>query len=140
MIDLDTVGRGYLAYELGDALRSWCNPDGEDQATARVDAAAFSAVMRGYARACPADVGTDELASALDGLETVSAELASRFAADAIVDSYWGWDPTRFASRRDHNLLRARGQLALSLSVRANRAALVDSLATAARERSPAQP
>lgn len=76
----------------------------------------------------------------IDGLETVSAELSSRFAADTIVDSYWGWDPTRFASRRDHNLLRARGQLALSLSVRASRGALVTALASAARERSPAQP
>jgi len=139
MIDLDTVGRGYLAYELGDALRSWCNPGGEDQSTASVDAGAFGAVMRGYARACPADVGSDELASALDGLETVSAELASRFAADSIVDSYWGWDPTRFASRRDHNVLRARGQLALSLSVRANRAALVAAVESAARERSRVQ-
>jgi Ser/Thr protein kinase RdoA (MazF antagonist) len=136
MIDLDTVGRGYLAYELGDALRSWCNPGGEDQATASVDPGAFAAVMRGYARACPADVSSEELASALDGLETVSAELASRFAADSIVDSYWGWDPKRFASRREHNLLRARGQLALSLSVRANRPALVAALQSAARERS----
>lgn len=140
MIDLDTVGRGYLAYELGDALRSWCNPGGEDQSMASVDPGAFYAVMRGYASTCPTDVGADELASALDGLETVSAELSSRFAADTIVDSYWGWDPTRFASRRDHNLLRARGQLALSLSVRASRGALVTALASAARERSPAQP
>jgi Ser/Thr protein kinase RdoA (MazF antagonist) len=139
MIDLDTVGRGYLAYELGDALRSWCNPGGEDQSTASVDVGAFSAVMRGYVGACPSEVGADELASALDGLETVSAELASRFAADAIVDSYWGWDPTRFASRRDHNLLRARGQLTLSLSVRANRPALVAALESAGRQRSLAQ-
>ena len=140
MIDLDTVGRGHLAYELGDALRSWCNPAGEDQALARVDQAAFAAVLRGYARSCPPDVTVDELASAIDGLETVSAELASRFAADAIVDSYFGWDPTRFASRRDHNVLRARGQLALSQSVRADRAALEGALASAAGARSRPEP
>jgi Ser/Thr protein kinase RdoA (MazF antagonist) len=136
MIDLDTVGRGYLAYELGDALRSWCNPAGEDQATASVDPAAFAAVVRGYARTCPTDVSDAELSSAIDGLETVSAELSSRFAADAIQDSYWGWDPRRFASRRDHNLLRARGQLALSRSVRVSRPALVAALDEAARARS----
>jgi Ser/Thr protein kinase RdoA (MazF antagonist) len=121
MIDLDTVGLGYLAYELGDALRSWCNPGGEDVSDADVDVTAFRAVLRGYARTCPDGIGRDELASSVDGLETVSLELASRFAADVIQDCYWGWDSARFASRREHNLLRAKGQLALSEAVRARR-------------------
>jgi Ser/Thr protein kinase RdoA (MazF antagonist) len=121
MIDLDTVGHGYLAYELGDALRSWCNPAGEDTTSAHVDMAAFAAVLRGYGRTCPEAITADELASSVDGLETVSIELAGRFAADVIDDSYFGWDPLRFASRREHNLLRARGQLALSEAVRAQR-------------------
>lgn len=124
MIDLDTVARGPLAYELGDALRSWCNPAGEDTAEIELDPSAVAAVLRGYVRACPLGVTADELASALDGFETVSTELASRFAADVVVDQYWGWDAGRFASRRDHNLMRARGQLALSKAVRAQRAAL----------------
>ena len=51
-------------------------------------------------------------------LETVSLELASRFAADAILDSYFGWDATRFPSRRAHNLVRARGQFSLARCVR----------------------
>lgn len=124
MIDLDTVARGPLAYELGDAMRSWCNPAGEDTSEIELDPAAVAAVLRGYNQACPADVTRDELVSALEGFETVSLELSSRFAADVIVDQYWGWDATRFASRRDHNLLRARGQLALSKAVRAQRSAL----------------
>jgi Ser/Thr protein kinase RdoA (MazF antagonist) len=126
MIDLDTVAHGPLAYELGDALRSWCNPAGEDTSEIELDPAAVAAVLRGYARARRGAVSRDELASALDGFETVSIELASRFASDAVVDQYWGWDATRFASRREHNLLRARGQLALSKAVRARRAALVE--------------
>jgi Ser/Thr protein kinase RdoA (MazF antagonist) len=133
MIDLDTVGRGYVAYELGDALRSWCNPAGEDTPDAELDAAIFTAVMRGYARTCPAGITRPELLSAIDGFETVSVELASRYAADVIVDRYWGWDPTRFTSRREHNVVRARGQLALSRAVRAARARL-DEIATAALE------
>jgi Ser/Thr protein kinase RdoA (MazF antagonist) len=124
MIDLDTVGLGYLAYELGDALRSWCNPAGEDTTHAHVDMDAFAAVFRGYARTCPEAIGAEELASTVDGLETVSVELAGRFATDVIEDSYFGWDSQRFASRREHNLLRARGQLALSEAVRAQRPAL----------------
>lgn len=126
MIDLDTVGRGYLAYELGDALRSWCNPAGEDVTTPELELESFAAVMRGYARTCPDEVTSAELLSAIDGLETVSLELASRFAADVINDSYWGWDAARFGSRREHNLVRAGGQLALSRAARAQRADLVD--------------
>jgi Ser/Thr protein kinase RdoA (MazF antagonist) len=126
MIDLDTVGRGYVAYELGDALRSWCNPGGEDSSAPRLEPESFAAVMRGYAGTCPGAVTPPELLSAIDGFETVSLELASRFAADAINDNYFGWDATRFSSRREHNLLRARGQLALSQAVRAQRTDLVD--------------
>jgi Ser/Thr protein kinase RdoA (MazF antagonist) len=133
MIDLDTVGRGYVAYELGDALRSWCNPAGEDTVDAELERATFTAVMRGYAGGCPRGVSTAELLSAIDGFETVSLELASRYAADVIVDRYWGWDDTRFASRREHNLVRARGQLALSRAVRAERTLLTE-IATQALE------
>jgi hypothetical protein len=55
------------------------------------------------------------------GLETVCIELAARFAVDAFDDRYFGWDPARFPSRRLHNLVRARGQLALGVDVRAAR-------------------
>jgi Ser/Thr protein kinase RdoA (MazF antagonist) len=131
MIDLDTVGRGYLAYELGDALRSWCNAAGEDTPLADLNSAAFAAVMQGYARACPDGVTAPELMSAIDGFETVSVELASRYAADVIVDRYWGWDNARFQSRREHNVVRARGQLSLARAIRAGRAGL-DAVATQA--------
>lgn len=118
MIDLDTLGRGFLAYELGDALRSWTNRAGEDQLEAELDTAALRAILAGYARACPAELPSSEIGSGIDGLETVSLELASRFAADAILDSYFGWDATRFPSRRAHNLVRARGQFSLARCVR----------------------
>jgi Ser/Thr protein kinase RdoA (MazF antagonist) len=116
-IDLDTVGSGYLAYELGDALRSWCNPAGEDTDQVEVQLPLFEAALAGYV-AGPAPAASEaELLSVIDGLQTVSLELASRFARDVIEDRYWGWDATRFSSRREHNLLRARGQLAVALSV-----------------------
>lgn len=135
MIDLDTVGRGHLAYELGDAMRSWCNPAGEDSDAVCIEADVFRALIAGYAGARPAGVGQAEILSAIDGFETVSLELASRFAADVIADAYWGWDSTRFASRREHNLVRARAQLALSRSVRQRRGELL-SLAESAIESS----
>jgi len=124
MIDLDTLGRGFLAYELGDALRSWGNRTGEDSVTANFDVEVLAAVLSGYARACPPALPAAEICSAVAGLETVSLELASRFAADAIIDSYFGWDATRFPSRRAHNLVRARGQFSLAQSVHRQAAAL----------------
>lgn len=140
MIDLDTLGRGYLAHELGDALRSWCNPAGEDTTAPSVNEAIFRAVLAGYGREHPADVQQDEILSAVDGVETISLELASRFAADAILDAYFGWDPTRFGSRREHNLVRARGQLALSRSVRQQRSELLRAGKSAAQRGGSAAP
>jgi Ser/Thr protein kinase RdoA (MazF antagonist) len=125
LIDLDTVGRARLAFELGDALRSWCNPSGEDVLEVTLEEPLVSAALEGYLSAAPPDLTIEESVHAIDGLETVSCELASRFAADAIVDRYFGWDPTRFGSRREHNLRRARGQLALSKEVRRSRARLL---------------
>jgi hypothetical protein len=46
-------------------------------------------------------------------VEWVALELCARFSADALRESYFGWDPTRYASRGEHNLARARGQWAL---------------------------
>ena len=51
----------------------------------------------------------------------MSLELAVRFAADALDESYFGWDAGRFASRGDHNLVRARGQWSLHEAVVATR-------------------
>lgn len=124
LIDLDTVGRGPLAVELGDALRSWTNPAGEDVAQASVQVDLFAAAVEGYRMARHSSIGADELASFVDGLETISLELACRYATDVIVDEYFGWDKERFASRREHNILRAQGQLALSRDVAGKRQTL----------------
>ena len=118
LVDLDTLGKGTLAFELGDAMRSWCNPHGEDAGTVRFELAIFASAIRGF-RAVADPLTTEvERASIVAGLETVCLELAARFAVDAFDDRYFGWDPARFPSRRAHNLVRARGQLALGLDVR----------------------
>ena len=124
LVDLDTLGRQTLAYELGDAMRSWCNPHGEDETEARVDDAIFAAAMAGY-RSGAGDLPTAaERAAIVPGLETVCVELAARFCVDVFDDAYFGWDARRHPSRRAHNLVRARGQLALARSVRAARRGL----------------
>jgi hypothetical protein len=49
--------------------------------------------------------------------ETIYVELASRFCADALNESYFGWDPRRFATRSEHNQARAASQLRAARSL-----------------------
>lgn len=128
LVDLDTVARGTLAFELGDAMRSWCNPLGEDVTEARLDVAVFDAAVRGFRSEADGVITADERGSIPIGLELVCIELAARFAVDVFDDSYFGWDPERFATRRAHNLVRARGQLSLGRAVRESRKGLLDAL------------
>lgn len=128
LIDLDTVGPMPLAYELGDAWRSWCNRSGEDAPQATIDLDVLRASFEGYAEGIGRDLTGLERQALLGGVEWISLELASRFAADALYESYFGWNKQRYPSRGDHNLVRSRGQLALHeafVATRAQRAGIV---------------
>nr|MBA3819509.1 phosphotransferase [Deltaproteobacteria bacterium] len=126
LVDLDTVGLGTMAFELGDAMRSWCNPHGEDAGSVAFELPIFAAAIRGFLGVAGGLVSRDERTAIVLGLETVCLELAARFAVDVFQDDYFGWDPARFPSRRAHNEVRARGQLALGLAVRARRQDALD--------------
>jgi Ser/Thr protein kinase RdoA (MazF antagonist) len=123
LLDLDTLAHGTMAYELGDALRSWAQRGGESGGTTEVDHAIVEAAMHGYA-AGGFPLTREERASIIPGLETISVELAARFCVDAWEDAYFGWDRTRYASRREHNRVRASSQLSLAASVRDARGSL----------------
>lgn len=115
LVDLDTVAMLSLDVELGDAWRSWCNPAGEDVTASALRMDLFEAAATAYLEANPQDAESREaLETAID---RIALELAARFAADALHETYFGWDPAVAPTRGDHNLLRARGQLALALSV-----------------------
>lgn len=117
LVDLDTVGRMALPFELGDALRSWCNPSGEDATDCAVDPERLGAAVAGYASTAGGLVEPAEAAALVDGLATICVELAARFAADALHERYFGWDPSRHPTRGAHNLVRALGQWSLARSV-----------------------
>lgn len=137
LIDLDTFARDTLGAELGDALRSWCGTAGEDAAEASFDLEVFEAAMAGYASGA-GDRGpsADEWAAVVPSVARIALELAMRFATDALEESYFGWDEARFATRGDHNLVRARGQAALAAAVHRARTEAERRLARARERRS----
>lgn len=117
LVDLDTLGRQTMAYELGDAMRSWCNPKGEDVTASNFNLDILAAAMRGYAAGSAGLLSTDERDSIIPGMRTVCTELAARYCVDAFEDFYFAWDAERYPNRRAHNIVRARGQLALARAV-----------------------
>ena len=126
LLDLDTMGHLPLDIELGDAARSWCNPCGEDESEPTFSLDIFEAAFTSYLRVNP--IGASERDALVPGIERICLELAARFAADALRESYFGWSPERASGRGEHNLLRARGQAGLSRSVRAQQNSLNDVL------------
>jgi len=122
MVDLDTLGPNPLPFELGDAFRSWCNPNGEDCATSFFSLEIFEAAAEGYAGSAPADMDSAEWHACVHGTESILLELAARFCADALDEQYFGWDPSRFESRGEHNYVRAASQLSAARSLREQRA------------------
>lgn len=126
LVDLDTLGRMIWPFEMGDALRSWTNPAGEDHERAAVDVDTFVAALSGYGEIAQ---GTDlllveEMERLASGLSTICVILASRFLADALHERYFGYDARRYPARGEHNLVRGRGQLSLFGSVEAHRVEL----------------
>jgi Ser/Thr protein kinase RdoA (MazF antagonist) len=121
LLDLDTLCLGTIAFELGDAMRSWCNPAGEDVTAAAFDLSLFDAAMRGYRGVADPLLSDDERVSIVSGLHTVCVELAARFCIDVFEDRYFGWNAAAHPSRRHHNLVRARSQLSLARSVASQR-------------------
>lgn len=113
LIDLDTLAPMGLHHELGDAWRSWCNRAGEDRGAPVFDGEVFAASLAGYLGALRFALEPAERRNLVHGVEWISLELTARFAADALNESYFGWDATSFPAAGEHNLQRARGQWAL---------------------------
>jgi hypothetical protein len=124
MLDLDTLGEMALPFELGDAMRSWCSVSTEDDPAGWFCAERFAAAVHGYAGVAAGWWLDAERAAVLPATATIQVELAARFCADGLNESYFGWNPSAFPSRGEHNLARARGQLALHRSLLAQQGIL----------------
>lgn len=131
LIDLDTVGPMDLCSELGDAWRSWCNPAGEDDPdNVAFSVEHFEASATAFLRAGP-PLLPEERAGLPPAVQRICLELAARFCADAINNSYFREDRARFPQAGAHNLHRARCQAALAAKA-AHARALCDRIVAAA--------
>jgi len=131
MLDLDTLGRMALPLELGDAFRSWCNVASEDDPRSDFSVGLFAAATRGYGAVAGDWLSREEIDAMVDATATIQVELAARFCADILNESYFGWNPRAFPSRGEHNLARARGQLNVHRSLVTQRARLEERVARA---------
>lgn len=129
LIDLDTMAHMPIALELGDALRSWCSPGGEDPAAARFELSHFEAALEGYYLGAGNWLDAEEVAALVPALEVIATELAVRFARDALEERYFGWDQSRYGRAWEHNISRAQSQWALATSYAAQRQAAAESVA-----------
>jgi len=135
LVDLDTLARMPLPLELGDALRSWCNPAGEDDRVSEFSVQLFEPSIRGYAGGARDWITPDESAAIVSGTEAILVELAARFCADALNECYFGWNSDKFATRSEHNQERAASQLHVAESLVAQRKELEAIVAAAFQPR-----
>lgn len=131
LIDFDTVKPGLLLHDLGDCLRSCCNPRGEshaDPAGAVFDPDLFEAVMNGYLeQAGPLPTSSDQ-ALLVASAAVISFELGLRFFTDHLAgDRYFK------VERPGQNLHRALVQFHLHQSIRAQQGDLERRLAALTR-------
>lgn len=111
VIDLDTVMPGLSAYDYGDAIRFAASAAAEDEtdlSKVHLDMKLFELFTSGFVSAVAGFLSDDELAALPWGARIITLELASRFLADHLNgDQYFK------IHRENHNLDRARSQLAL---------------------------
>ena len=115
IIDLDTVKPGLVQFDIGDCLRSSCNPLGEE--TDRFEKISFDldlcrAILRGYLSEVAAFYTSADYAYIYDGLRILTFEMALRFFTDYLEGNVYFK-----VHYPEHNLNRALVQFKLLASV-----------------------
>lgn len=122
IIDLDTVSPGLIHCDFGDALRSICNPAGEE--VAMLSKVAFdldlcAAFCRGYMRFAGDFLTEAERAHLFDAIRLITFELGLRFFED-----YLSGNPYFKVRYPEQNLNRARVQFRLCEVIEARERAI----------------
>lgn len=105
IIDLDTAGEGILLHDLGDALRSVANPEGEETENSKeiqFDVSLYKAWLEGYLEQTGDLLGERDREMITMAAWTITFELGIRFFTDHLAGNRY------FATRYPgHNLHRA---------------------------------
>lgn len=115
LIDLDTVKPGLPQYDVGDCLRSACNPAGEEAACpneVRFDTDICRAILKGYLGEAGAFLSAADLELFFDAARLIAFELGLRFFTDHLAGNVYFK-----TSRPEHNLHRAVVQFSLAESI-----------------------
>jgi Ser/Thr protein kinase RdoA (MazF antagonist) len=112
MIDLDTIQMLSPLYDIGDAMRSWCGQK-EDDPNNTFHTGIYHAFLYGYLNNSKGLLSEREQSLIPQAAKLIMLGLCMRFLNDYVEDSYFGWDETRYDSRKAHNKARALGQLSL---------------------------
>ena len=112
VIDLDTIMPGLIAYDFGDAIRAAASTALEDEvdtSKVHIDLERFEAFTKGFVSQVSANLTEIEIETLALGAFTMTYEVGLRFLTDYFEgDVYF---KTKYA---EHNLVRARCQLALA--------------------------
>jgi Ser/Thr protein kinase RdoA (MazF antagonist) len=122
VIDLDTVKPGLVHYDIGDCLRSGCNPAGEETQAweaVRFDLDLCQALLQGYGSVAHTFLTENDYAYLFDAIRLIAFELGLRFFTDYLAGSVY------FKVKYpEHNLHRALVQFQLTASIEAQKASI----------------
>jgi hypothetical protein len=111
IIDLDTVKSGLIHYDIGDCLRSGCNPLGEEVSeweTVKFDAELCSAILSGYLEVGRSFLTEYDYHYIYEAIRVITFELGLRFFTDYLAGNQY------FTVKYpEHNLLRSLVQFRL---------------------------
>jgi hypothetical protein len=122
MVDLDTVKPGLVHYDIGDCLRSGCNPLGEetgDWEAVRFEPELCRAMLTGYLSLAQDFLTENDYAYLYDAIRLLTFELGLRFFTDYLAGNVY------FKARHpEHNLVRALVQFKLTEKIESQAATI----------------
>jgi Ser/Thr protein kinase RdoA (MazF antagonist) len=122
IVDLDTVKPGLVHYDIGDCLRSCCNPVGEETERweeVRFEADLCKAILQRYLSLTRDFLTENDYGYLYDSIRLIAFELGLRFLTDYLEGNVY------FKARhREHNLARALVQFKLTESIESQERAI----------------
>jgi hypothetical protein len=122
IVDLDTVKPGLVHYDIGDCLRSGCNPLGEETEQweqVRFDPELCQAILQGYLSLAREFLTENDYEYLYDAIRLISFELGLRFFTDYLEGNVYFK-----ADHQEHNLARALVQFKLTESIESQATAI----------------